>query len=257
MSQRSDPIGVFDSGVGGLSTLRVLAQQLPNEDFVFFGDSANAPYGNKSQVEVQRLAERVVQQLQAVHVKTIVIACNTATSAAKPQLMAANPELDLLGIEPALKAAVDAGHKRILVLGTALTLSLPKLKAQVARFQGQATIYPQACPGLAELIEHQADAEQVQALLHQLLQPYANQTIDAVVLGCTHYPFVADEIQAELAQLPTVYTGDAGVAANLQRHLQRRQLLNVTPHVQQIQLMSSRKTPAELALYRQLLGLEG
>lgn len=249
----TDAIGVFDSGVGGVSTLRVLAQELPHENFIFYGDSKHAPYGDKSADEVYALSKQNVTALLSQGVKAVVIACNTATSAAKPRLVKDYPQLPILGIEPALKAAVDHQHQNILVLGTGLTLHLPKYQAQVARFAEQVTIQSVACPGLADLVEKgAADLPAIKAYLAQQLAPYRKNQFDAVVLGCTHYPFITQEILASLQTQATIYTGYHGLAQNLKVHLQQQELLRTTNDQQTIRFMSSRNTPKELALYRQL-----
>lgn len=254
MSKQTAPIGVFDSGVGGISTLRTLAQALPNENFIFYGDSANAPYGEKSSEQVCVLASQVLDQLKHHQVKAVVIACNTATSAAKQQLMVANPDLPILGIEPALKQAVDAGRHHILVMATPLTISLPKYQAQVEKFQATTQIYSLPCPGLADTIElGHAGLPQIQALIDQLMADVKTQPIDAVVLGCTHYPFAADLIAAEFDHPVQIYTGYEGLAKNLVRHLTDQDLLRTAPNTdRQINFYSSRNTPEELALYRHL-----
>lgn len=253
MSKQQAPIGVFDSGVGGISTLRTLAAALPNEDFVFYGDSANAPYGEKSATEVCVLADQVLAQLKEHAAKAVVIACNTATSAAKQQLITANPTLPILGIEPALKQAVDAGKRQILVMATPLTISLPKYNDQVARFQATTTIHSLPCPGLADTIElGHAGLAQIQALVDDLMASVKTLPIDGVVLGCTHYPFIAEMIAAEFDHPVTIYTGYEGLANNLTHHLQEQALLRTHNAHRQIQFFSSRNTPEELALYRHL-----
>ena len=253
MSNKQAPIGVFDSGVGGISTLRTLAKVLPNEDFVFYGDSANAPYGEKSSTEVCHLATNVMAQLKLHQVKAVVIACNTATSAAKRELVAANPEMTILGIEPALKQAVDAGKHHILVMATPLTIGLPKYNAQVARFRERTQVTSLPCPGLADHIEKgHAGIAQTQALVDQLMAPVLDKPIDAIVLGCTHYPFIADMIQDKYDHPVTLYTGYEGLANNLATHLKAQDLLRSKNPDRQIKFYSSRNTPAELALYQQL-----
>lgn len=254
MVDQKAPIGVFDSGVGGISTLRTLARVLPNENFIFYGDSANAPYGEKSATTVCHLASHVIEQLQAKAVKAVVIACNTATSAAKPQLMAQFPELPIIGIEPALKEAVDAGEQHILVMGTPLTLSLPKYQAQLAKFGARTNIYSLPCPGLADRIElGSAGLPQIKSLLTNLMAPMLEHPIDAVVLGCTHYPFIQELITSKIPRPVHVYTGYEGIARQLTAQLTQHQLLRPAGEASRtIDFMSSRNTPAELALYQDL-----
>lgn len=253
MLSEEKAIGVFDSGVGGISTLRVLAKLLPEENFIFYGDSKNAPYGDKSATEVYRLAKQNVEVLLKEKVKAVVIACNTATSAAKVQLVKNYPELPILGIEPALKEAIDHHAHHILVMGTGLTLNLPKYQAQVQRFSDQAQIQSLPCPGLADLIEQgAANLPAIRQRLGELLQPLKQDEFDAVVLGCTHYPFVAQQIMEELHYDAPIYTGFEGLARNLQDHLRKQNLLRTTNPKREIQFLSSRDTADEIQLYQQL-----
>jgi glutamate racemase len=255
------PIGVFDSGVGGISTLRTLAKMLPLEDFIFYGDSANAPYGEKTSEQVYELTQHAVEQLRARNVKAIVIACNTATSAAKPELMKRYPDIPFLGIEPALKLAVDSGKKNILVLATPLTLSLDKFRRQVARFSDQATIHPLPCPGLAALIERgPAGLPSIEHYLDELFKPLhdTEKPLDGVVLGCTHYPFIADVIEKHLGSHAEMFTGFEGLGRYLTKQLADRGLLRTQTSggplapTQQVEFLSSNNTAEELSLYRSL-----
>lgn len=253
MLSQQAAIGVLDSGVGGISTLRTLTRMLPNENFIFYGDSANAPYGEKDAATVQHLTSAVIEQLRQRDVKAIVIACNTATSAAKSQMMTQYPEMPILGIEPALKMAVDAGKHNILVMGTPLTISLPKYRAQVDRFKDQTMIHSLPCAGLADLVEQGHDGlDRINARLDELLAPYRDQPIDAVVLGCTHYPFIGQLVAQRFAQPVTLFTGYEGLGHNLIKQLDERRLLRQDHNPQQIEFMSSRQTKDELALYQQL-----
>ncbi|MCI1983803.1 MAG: glutamate racemase [Bifidobacteriaceae bacterium] len=259
MVDQQSPIGVFDSGVGGISTLRTLSAMLPREDFIFYGDSANAPYGEKTADRVYDLTQHAVEQLRSRDVKAIVIACNTATSAAKPELMKRYPDIPFLGIEPAVKLAVDSGKKNILVLATPLTLSLAKFHTQVKRFENQAHIYPLPCPRLAELIERgPAARDDIEEYVAQLLAPTLarvsgeGRALDGAVLGCTHYPFVADIIQRHVGPDVELFTGFEGLGRYLTRQLADRNLLRAEEHAQNVAFMSSKNTPEEKALYRHL-----
>lgn len=253
MEDRNAPIGVFDSGVGGISTLRTLAKSLPKENFIFYGDSANAPYGERPADQVYQLSVTAIDQLRKQGIKALVIACNTATSAAKPQLISRYPDMPILGIEPALKQAVDAGKKDILVMATPLTISRPKYQNQAAKFKDQATIYSLPCPGLADRIElGTAGLPQISSLLDELLARYLDKPIDALVLGCTHYPFVKDIIAEKLDGQIEIYTGYDGIERYLEYKLRTKSLLRTENQKQTIQFMSSRDTPAELALYQSL-----
>ena len=148
------PIGVFDSGVGGISVLRELVAQMPNENYIFFGDSKNAPYGTKTLEEVQQLTCADAEYLLSRGVKALVVACNTATSAAIRILREKYADMPVIGIEPALKPAVRAGgHPRVLVMATPMTLREEKFHALMQRFESDAEILRLPCPGLVEYVE--------------------------------------------------------------------------------------------------------
>ncbi|MFT8705198.1 glutamate racemase [Bifidobacterium aquikefiricola] len=253
MNKVDSPIGVFDSGVGGISTLKVLATMLPHEDFVFFGDSGNAPYGEKRREEVQRLTDNAVQKLLKHHIKGMVIACNTATSAAKPMLIERYPDLTIVGIEPALKEAVDNGARNILVMATPLTLAMPKFQKQLHLFSGERHIETLPCSGLAGLIECGAQRlDDVRDLLRRLLSTTSGTRFDAVVLGCTHYPFVKKLIADYIPSQPRFYTGYEGLTRHLTHLLGDAKLLRTSNPDRHIEFLSSSVNPHETDLYREL-----
>lgn len=253
MNKIDCPIGVFDSGVGGISTLRVLAKMLPKEDFVFYGDSFNAPYGNRSPEEVISLSNKVVDKLLDESVKAIVIACNTATSSAKPFLVKRFPSIPILGIEPALKEAIDNGKKNILVLGTSLTLTMPKFQTQLAKFRDNYRINTLPCPGLADLIESGGGRlPEIGLLLKKLLTPINKGKIDAVVLGCTHYPFIEGMIRPYFNKTCQFYTGYYGLGTNLINNLDLNSIRRSSNQNRQIKFLSSKETKREITLYHNL-----
>lgn len=214
------PIGVFDSGVGGISTLRELVRQLPEESFLYYGDDAHAPYGTRPTDEVRALTADCIAELVNAGVKAVVLACNTATAAAAAYLRECYPDLPIIGAEPALKPAVMAGHRKIGVMATPTTLREQKFRALVDRFGGKAQILPLPAPGLVELIEQDIrSGEALDALLGQLLAPALEEGIDALVLGCTHYPFVRDAIRAFVGEKVTLYDGNLGIAQQTARSL--------------------------------------
>lgn len=220
MSDRR-PIGVLDSGVGGISVLRELLRVMPQEDFIFLGDTKNAPYGTKDTETVRRITFENVQQLLGMGAKAIVVACNTATGAAVRALRETYPDLPLVGIEPAIKPAVAACPQgRVLVCATPLTLRQEKFSRLCARFAGEADIIPLPCPGLMELVESGAC---VRAYLSALFAPFAGQQIDAAVLGCTHYPLVRGAIAAALEQAVghsvPLFDGGEGTAREAARRI--------------------------------------
>ena len=185
MERTELPVAVFDSGLGGISVLRALVQRMPGEDFLYFGDSANAPYGVRPAAEVRELTQSVIARLYARGIKAAVIACNTATSAAIGTLRAAFSDIPVIGIEPALKPAA-AQHRHVLVLATPLTLREEKFAALMQRCAASAEILPLPCPELVEFVERgELDSPALTAYLARQLGPYAGH-VDAVVLGCTH-----------------------------------------------------------------------
>jgi glutamate racemase len=212
------PIGIFDSGVGGLSILRALRAELPHEDLIYFADSAHAPYGERDDAYVVARSLDIAQRLLDQHAKALVVACNTATAAAIHLLRAAHPGLPIIGVEPAVKPALAASRtRRIGVMATRGTLASAKFGALLASLQGQADFVLQPCDGLADAIERQV-AGGGDAAVATLCQTHvaamgrfgtAPGEIDTLVLGCTHYPFAAPH----LAQLvgPAVTMIETGV----------------------------------------------
>lgn len=222
----SRPIGVFDSGVGGIGTLAEMLREMPRERFLFYGDTANAPYGTKTREDCMACIERVMQHLLDADVKAVVIACNTATAVAAKELRA-RYELPIIGIEPALKPAHEMRRGgSILVLATPMTLRLEKFRDLYARY-GEGAI-PLPCPGLMELVEREAH-EEARAYLTALLAPYDLNTVDAVVLGCTHYVFLRPLLGELLPERVKVLDGNVGTARQLRRVLTERGLLSDGP----------------------------
>lgn len=223
MADRNSPIGVFDSGVGGIGTLAALRRELPRERFLFYGDTANAPYGTKSREEVMGCINRVMDHLLANDVKAVVIACNTATAVAAAELRA-RYTLPIIGIEPALKPASEVRRDgSILVLATPMTLKLEKFRALYERY-GEGAI-PLPCPGLMELVEREAHDEARRYLL-ELFSPYDLNKVDAIVLGCTHYVFLRPILQGILPENVAVLDGNEGTARQLRRVLAANDLLS-------------------------------
>lgn len=221
-------IGFFDSGVGGISVLKEAKKLLPHENFIYYGDSKNAPYGVKSVEEVKRLTFDAVDFLISKEVKAIVIACNTATSAAIEDLRTINIHIPIIGIEPALKPAVENKNPgKIIIMATPMTLSETKFSNLMNSFKHKAEIIPLPCAGLVELIENgKIEGEEVNLYLKQKLKPYLNKAISSVVLGCTHYPFIKAELSKILDKHTEIIDGSLGTAKQLQRQLQNMNALN-------------------------------
>ena len=219
------PIGVFDSGAGGVSILRALVDELPRETFIYLGDSAHAPYGQRSADEILALSREMCARLIAQGAKAVVIACNTATSAAAATLREELPDIPVIGVEPALKPAVCAHEGGcVLVMATPVTLALDKYHELAATYESRARVIPVPCPELAARIEQgNLDAPDVIELVRAYVGEYAGE-VDAVVLGCTHYPFVAGVIREVLGDVE-LFDGAAGTARQLRRVLRRKSLL--------------------------------
>ena len=227
MAKKSLPIAVFDSGMGGISVLKELVLALPNENFIYFGDTANAPYGIKSAEMVRDLTFSVYEKLKAEGIKAFVIACNTATSVAVASLREKYPEDIIIGVEPALKPAVKCcDNPTVCVLATPLTLKEEKFAHLLEKFGVDARVIPFACPGLVEFVERgEVSGENLHAFLEELLSPLKEEKLDAVVLGCTHYPLVKEEISSVLGENVQIFDGSVGTALNTRRRLEESGLL--------------------------------
>ena len=256
MNKKHDYIAVFDSGVGGISVLRHLVRILPGERFVYYGDSANAPYGSRHTEEVRALTLAAVGKLLAEYpLKALVIACNTATAAAVNDVRAAHPELIVVGIEPALKVAADHfPGGRVGVLATEVTLREEKFDTLLHRFDENVTISKIPAPGLVELVEHgKVDAPETEALLRKVLGPYLGK-LDAVVLGCTHYPFARNAIRRVLGDDVVLLDGGEGTARETRRRLEQAGLLENGGG--EVILRNSSPDPDMLRLSRERLNQE-
>ena len=244
MPLTSSPIGVFDSGVGGLSVLQALLKALPHERFVYLADSAHAPYGERGDAYVSARSHAIVDYLSARYdIKALVVACNTATAAAIHEVRSSRPDLPLVGLEPAIKPALAAtrtGH--IGVIGTRGTLTSAKFSRLLASVADQAHFHVQPCDGLAHAIERSAaqpvvpaDAAVQASETDELCRRYLTAMgpfgcdpgqIDTLVLGCTHYIFAAKELRAVTGpEVRLIETGEP-VARQTQRLLEAARLLN-------------------------------
>jgi len=220
-------IGVFDSGVGGLSVLSHIRRRLPNEALLYIADSDYMPYGCKSKTVVLERCMKITAFLSHRQCKAIVVACNTATAAAVHHLRASY-SLPVIGMEPAVKPAVLHSKSKVIgVLATSMTSSSDKLSRLMERFEHQSRLIVQPCPGLVEQIEAgDLTGDKTRRMLLSFLQPLIRQGVDTLVLGCTHYPFIAPLIR-DIAgsDIQLIDTGDA-IACELERQLQRHQLFS-------------------------------
>ena len=246
----SDLIGFFDSGVGGISVLHEAVRLMPNEHFVFYGDNKNAPYGPRPLPEIRALSAAGIGKLLDLGVKAVVIACNTVTSAYAEIVRSEHPELPIIGMEPALKPAYFARHGgKVIVLATAATLGLEKFHRLMSKYGADAV--PVVGEGLVELVESgRAHTPEAEAQVRWLLAPYADQQVDAVVLGCTHYPYLRQSIQKVLPHA-RLFDGCEGTARQLKAQLELRGLRS-GEGPGSIEYLTS-GTPETLALMQKLM----
>ena len=252
----SKPIAVFDSGLGGISVLRRLIQVLPEENFLYFGDSANAPYGSRPTEEIRSLTLENAEQLFSRGAKALVVACNTATSAAIDTLRERYPNRIIIGIEPALKLAVSRHpNGRILVMATDATLREKKFATLMERFGEHCEILKCPCPELVEFVERgELEGEALQKVLKAELQAHLTPAPDAIVLGCTHFPFLQAEIRRVVGETPEILDGSDGTAKETRRRLSEAGLLR-TGGPGKVELLNSLQTPEIFALSEKLLSV--
>ncbi len=226
MAEVSDqPIGVFDSGVGGLSVWREIARQLPNESTLYLADRAHVPYGNRSSAEVLSFCATIATHLIEQGCKAIVVACNTASAVALHDLRHRHPTVPILGLEPAVKPAVTLSHTKVVgVMATPATFQGRLFRATVGRCATDVHVVEQVCLGLADWVESGASEAELEPLLRGFLAPMLAANADTIVLGCTHYPFVIEAIRRLAGPDLRVIDPAPAVAAHLARVLSERGL---------------------------------
>ena len=210
---------MIDSGVGGLSVFALARKKMPDENFLFYADAANAPYGDKKPEEIRDLLHAIIRKTSVKNIKAILIACNTATSAAAAVLRE-ELEIPVLGVEPALKPAVLNTTGRVIVLATRLTIREEKFRNLLAQYQEGRDIVPLSCPGLMEIVEKDPEGHEAEQYLKDVLGPYQDSA-EAVVLGCTHYIFLRPLIQKLFPSIK-IFDGNEGVTNHLIHVLEGR-----------------------------------
>ncbi|MBQ7670237.1 MAG: glutamate racemase [Clostridia bacterium] len=227
MDKRELPIAVFDSGLGGISVLKRLCRKLPSEKFIYFGDSKYAPYGEKSREWILSRSIEIAENFISEGIKALVVACNTATSVAVKTLRERYPDIPVIGLEPALKIAVESGREgAVVVMATPVTLSGEKFSALLERFKEEKKIILMPAPKLVEFVENgEYGGEAVEEYLKELLLPYKGSRIASVVLGCTHFPFLKEAISKVFGDVD-FYDGAVGTANETARQLELRGLLS-------------------------------
>lgn len=218
------PIGVFDSGLGGVNVLAALIRRMPNERYLYFGDTAHNPYGTRPLAEVRELTWNGVRWLLDRDAKAVVIACNTATSGVVHELRT-SLTIPVFGIEPAIKPALlSPNQKRVLLMATPLTIAEQKLQQLLETLPHRESVIPLACPGLAELIEHQKTSL-IKEKLQELFQGIQCEEITGVVLGCTHYPLIQSTIEEAIGHPIQFFDGSEGLARHVREVLEEKQQL--------------------------------
>lgn len=247
----------MDSGVGGISVLKEAVKLMPNENYIYLGDSKNAPYGTKSLEEVKRLSFKASELLIKRDIKALVIACNTATSAAINELRDKYTFMPVIGIEPALKPAVELKHKgKIIIMATPMTLEEKKFKELMLNYQEVAEIVPLPCPGLVELIESGIiQGEILDNYIAKSFYVLANEEIAAIVLGCTHYPFVKSALLKYLGNNISILDGSCGTARYLKKRLEQLNLLNLRDENGYVEILNSSENPKIIELSYKLFEL--
>jgi glutamate racemase len=226
VTEKAAVIGVFDSGVGGLSVVRALRQQLPDQALAYVADQAHVPYGPRSLEEVRAFSEEITRFLLSQGAALVVVACNTASAAALHPLRARFPEIPFVGMEPAVKPAVEQTHSGVVgVLATPATFQGALYASVVERFAQGVTVLQDICPGLVKEIEAgRVQGTEARRILEKALRPMLAQGLDTVVLGCTHYPFVIPLIQEIIGAGVRVIDPAAAVARQTARLLGERGL---------------------------------
>lgn len=235
------PIGVFDSGVGGLSVLRTIRDLLPNQSMIYLADQAHVPYGTRSLEEVRQFSTGITRFLINQGTKLIVVACNTASVASLKSLREEFPDIPFVGMEPAVKPAAEQTHSRVVgVLATYATFQGAMYASVVERFAQGVTILQDHCPGLvAEIEKGNLTGKKTEQILRRALEPMLQKSVDTVVMGCTHYPFVIPLIQKITGPEVRVIDPAPSIARQVQRLLESHNLLTAGSSRKNIRFLTS------------------
>ena len=241
MTKYNNPIGIFDSGVGGLSVLRSIREQMPNEDVIYFGDQGHVPYGPRSMKQIQNFSEAITRFLLNQNSKIIVVACNTASAAALKYLRETFTDVQFVGMEPAVKPAAEKTQTgKVGVLATPATFQGALYASVVERFGAGVELFQHTCPGLVNQIElGELDTPKTRAILEDALLPMLEKNIDTVVLGCTHYPFVIPLVEQIVGENVRVIDPAPSVARQVKRLLEAGGVLNLSGVEGRIQIYTS------------------
>lgn len=252
---QTSPIIVFDSGFGGISVLKKLVDAMPNENYLYLGDSANAPYGPRSTENVRELTVAAIRSLLPRAPKAVVIACNTATAASLESVQALCAGIPVIGIRPAVKQAEAAGCRCILSLATAGTLASASYARQLSELSPETEVISIPAPGIVQYVEGgRRETARMIAYLRDLFRPAADRPVDAVVLGCTHFPFAKEEVHAALERDVPFFDASTDVAAATRRALEAAQTRETSGKSGSITFTNSLATEEALAISWSLFG---
>lgn len=255
---RSAPIGIFDSGIGGLSVLRQIRALLPDEALVYVADQAHVPYGPRSLTEVQQFSEAISRFLLVQEAKLVVVACNTASAAALDFLRHRFPQAPFVGMEPAVKpAAYHTQTGKVGVLATEGTFSSERYADLMARFAQNVAVFENPCLGLVNLIESgQVDTPEMERLLQEIVEPMLAADVDTLVLGCTHYPFVIPVLTRVAGTAVSIIDPAPAIAHQVKRVLAQEELLRTNAAPGRVDLITTGSAAAFSQQVQQLLALE-
>ena len=256
------PIGVLDSGVGGLSVLKVLHQMMPHENFIYVGDTARTPYGSRSEEEIRQFVEEIISWLESQGVKQVVIACNTLTMLGIDSLKKEHP-FELVGMSKGEQLLLAASKKKkIGVFATQFTISTEAHKKAILAADASAEVYPMACPKFVPLIEgEQFGNPEIEQAVAEYAAPLKEAGIDALILSCTHYPFIKDVVEAEFGSEVTVIDPAEATAKLSKEALEKEALLSYgegsvtvccTADLERVKRLASRMLPLEQCQFKEI-----
>lgn len=256
MAEVIHPIGIFDSGVGGLSVLRALRAQMPEESIIYFGDQGHIPYGQRRMEQIRDFSEAITNFLLGRYAKIIVVACNTASAAALKYLREKFPDVQFVGMEPAVKPAAEITQTgRVGVLATPATFQGELYASVVERFANGVELFQNTCDGLVQQIELGAlRGAKTRKILEGALYPMLEKNIDTIVLGCTHYPFVIPLIEEIVGSKVRVIDPAPAVAKQTRRLLKAEGMMNVSSSNREVSMFTSGDPGALRSLLPVLLG---
>lgn len=237
--KNNQPIGIFDSGIGGVTVLKEIFNILPNEKYIYYSDSKNNPYGDKTKEEIISICDKIVKLLLQKNCKAIVIACNTASAKTVQYLRDKYKEIPIIAIEPAYKMVYDYAYdKQTLVMATKGTIESEKFNLLLSKYDNHKTILC-SCVGLADIIED-GNIDNIKKYLKEHIEKYKGK-VENVVLGCTHYPLIQNEINEVLGGKIEFFNGAKSLAIHLKDILEKENLINEDIKQYQIEFIDSQK----------------